>query len=267
MRLDPMRSFAGDERSTVSLGLPVAAGRLLGPQRGGRRPGRGRRHDRRSARCRRWATSSTSSTRMGDNPSQPDPAARASPAGWRTTAARRPASSPSARGSPLSLDADFIVFWAPNLALPDRETLASEHRSRMMLPEQVLGQALLYLVAAVGPARGLPRSAPVRRRALRRGLGAARLAARPEPADRGRARRPQAQRGDLAGEPAPQRLRHQRAGGPAGVALRVPPGPAGDPRRPAVPRRRRQRRRRPPPSSTGSATGSASTATCASGSG
>jgi hypothetical protein len=28
--------------------------------------------------------------------------------------------------------------------------LASEHRSRMMLPEQVLGQALLYLVAAVG---------------------------------------------------------------------------------------------------------------------
>src|SRR5690606_41021160 len=36
------------------------------------------------------------------------------------------------------------------LALPDRETLDSEQRSRMMLPEQVLGQALLYLVAAVG---------------------------------------------------------------------------------------------------------------------
>ena len=29
----------------------------------------------------------------------------------------------------MSLDADFIVFWAPNLALPDRETLASEHRA------------------------------------------------------------------------------------------------------------------------------------------
>jgi hypothetical protein len=53
-------------------------------------------------------------------------------------------------GRPLSLDADFIVFWAPNLALPDRETLASEHTAKMMLPEQVLGQALLYLVAAVG---------------------------------------------------------------------------------------------------------------------
>jgi hypothetical protein len=53
-------------------------------------------------------------------------------------------------GKPLALDADFIVFWTPNLALPDRATLESEHRSRMMLPEQVLGQALLYLVAAVG---------------------------------------------------------------------------------------------------------------------
>jgi len=53
-------------------------------------------------------------------------------------------------GEPMSLDADFIVFWAPDLALPDRETLDSEQRSRMMLPEQVLGQALLYLVAAVG---------------------------------------------------------------------------------------------------------------------
>src|SRR4029453_13828188 len=53
-------------------------------------------------------------------------------------------------GRPLSLDAYFIVFWAPNLALPDRETLANEHSARMMLPEQVLGQALLYLVAAVG---------------------------------------------------------------------------------------------------------------------
>ena len=50
----------------------------------------------------------------------------------------------------LSLHADLIVFWAPNLALPDRETLENEHRARMMLPEQVLGQALLYLVAAVG---------------------------------------------------------------------------------------------------------------------
>ena len=87
---------------------------------------------------------------MGDDPGQPDPAARALVR--RLAHYRRSATGQLAfgTGSPLSLDADFIVFWAPNLALPDREMLASEHRSRMMLPEQVLGQALLYLVAAVG---------------------------------------------------------------------------------------------------------------------
>jgi hypothetical protein len=53
-------------------------------------------------------------------------------------------------GRPVSLGADLIVFWAPNLSLPDRETLEAEHRARNMLPEEVLGQALLYLVAAVG---------------------------------------------------------------------------------------------------------------------
>lgn len=53
-------------------------------------------------------------------------------------------------GTPVSLDADCIVFWAPNLALPDRDTLLNEHLARQMLPEQVLGHALLYLVAAVG---------------------------------------------------------------------------------------------------------------------
>ena len=55
-------------------------------------------------------------------------------------------------GEPLRLDADCIVFWAPNLALPDRDTLLNEHLARQMLPEQVLGHALLYLVAAVGRA-------------------------------------------------------------------------------------------------------------------
>jgi hypothetical protein len=42
------------------------------------------------------------------------------------------------------------VFWAPNLALPDRDTLLKEHLARQMLPEEILGHALLYLVAAVG---------------------------------------------------------------------------------------------------------------------
>jgi hypothetical protein len=53
-------------------------------------------------------------------------------------------------GTPVDLHADLIVFWAPQLALPDRDTLVTEHLARQMLPEQVVGSALLYLVAALG---------------------------------------------------------------------------------------------------------------------
>ena len=87
---------------------------------------------------------------MGEDSLHPDPAARS--LARRLAHYRRSATGQLAfgDGETLSLDADLIVFWAPNLALPDRETLENEHRARMMLPEQVLGQALLYLVAAVG---------------------------------------------------------------------------------------------------------------------
>ncbi|MDE0805425.1 MAG: ATP-binding protein, partial [Acidimicrobiales bacterium] len=53
-------------------------------------------------------------------------------------------------GTPVDLDADLVVFWAPQLALPDRDTLMTEHLARQMLPEQIIGSALLYLVAALG---------------------------------------------------------------------------------------------------------------------
>jgi hypothetical protein len=50
---------------------------------------------------------------------------------------------------PLKLHADCIVFHTPNLSLPSKEQLASEYLARRLLPEQIFGQALLYLVAAV----------------------------------------------------------------------------------------------------------------------
>ena len=50
---------------------------------------------------------------------------------------------------PLQLDADLICFHAPGLALPDRDAMRLEHLAKQLLPEQVFGQALLYLVAAV----------------------------------------------------------------------------------------------------------------------
>ncbi|MFP5376690.1 MAG: ATP-binding protein [Acidimicrobiia bacterium] len=50
---------------------------------------------------------------------------------------------------PLRLDAaDFVVFHTPELSLPDRDNLIQEHLARRLLPEQVLSQALLYLIAA-----------------------------------------------------------------------------------------------------------------------
>lgn len=50
---------------------------------------------------------------------------------------------------PVSLDADYVVFAAQGLHLPSREQLLNAHLARRLLPEQVLSQALLYLVAAV----------------------------------------------------------------------------------------------------------------------
>lgn len=51
-------------------------------------------------------------------------------------------------GAPLTLDADYIVFHAPGLALPDREVMTNPHLARQLLPEQVFSMAALYLVAA-----------------------------------------------------------------------------------------------------------------------
>lgn len=50
---------------------------------------------------------------------------------------------------PVSLGADFIVFAAQGLNLPSRDQVVNAHLARRMLPEQMLSQALLYLVAAV----------------------------------------------------------------------------------------------------------------------
>ncbi len=147
--LDPLRTFYGDDRARVALGfLSLLAG--CSP------------HSEEGAALAEAVDTVVERVepslglvveeleRMGTDPSRHDAAARG--LARRLNHFRRSPTGQLAFGSgdPLSLEADFIVFWAPNLALPDRETLASEHRSRMMLPEQVMGQALLYLVAAVG---------------------------------------------------------------------------------------------------------------------
>ena len=149
VRLDPMRSFSGDERTTVTLGfLSLLAGCSAHTEEGAALA------DAVDAVASRPGGSLSDIIdeleRMGADARHPDPAARG--LARRLSHYRRSATGALAfgEGDPMSLDADFIVFWAPHLALPDRETLTSEHGARMMLPEQVLGQALLYLVAAVG---------------------------------------------------------------------------------------------------------------------
>lgn len=144
--LDPLRTFTGDERETVTLGfLSLLTGCSAQSEEGA---ALAEAVDSVAARAdARLGDVVDELERMGD---RPDAAARA--LARRLAHYRRAATGRLAfgNGPPLTLDADLIVFWTPNLALPDRETLQSEHRMRTMLPEQVLGQALLYLVAAVG---------------------------------------------------------------------------------------------------------------------
>jgi AAA domain-containing protein len=149
VRLDPLRAFGGPERASVTLGfLSLLTGCSAQSEEGAAladavdavvdRPGA----------C--LADVIDELRRMADDADDPDPAARA--LARRLEHHRRSSMGQLAFGDgpTLNLDADFIVFWAPNLMLPDRDTLLHEHSARMMLPEQIMGQALLYLVAAVG---------------------------------------------------------------------------------------------------------------------
>ncbi|HLT70854.1 MAG TPA: ATP-binding protein [Acidimicrobiales bacterium] len=149
VRLDPFRTFHIDDARTVALGvLSLLAGCTAHSEEGAVL----------AEAVDRVADQPDPSLAavldelvlMGDHPTQPDGVARA--LARRLAHHRR---SPTGQiafgdGDPVSLDADFIVFWLPNLALPDRETLMSDQSMRLMLPEQILGQALLYLIAAVG---------------------------------------------------------------------------------------------------------------------
>ena len=133
--LDPLRTFAGDDRAAVTLGfLSLLAGCSAHSEEGAalaeavdavadpaRRPPRRRRRRAGAA----WARTPSAPTWRP----QPGPPARPLP-----PPRRRPLA--FGDGEPVSLDADFIVFWAPNLALPDRETLENEHRAARCCPSR-----------------------------------------------------------------------------------------------------------------------------------
>lgn len=147
--LDPLRTFVGDDRATVTLGFLSLLGGCSAHSNEGAAL---------AEAVHAVVTRPTASLgdvidelyRMGEDAERPDEGAR--DLARRLSHYRRLGVGTLAfgDGKPVSLDADCIVFWAPNLALPDRDTMLNEHLSRQMLPEQILGQALLYLVAAVG---------------------------------------------------------------------------------------------------------------------
>ncbi len=147
--LDPLRMFTGEAREGVTLGfLSLLAGCSAHSEEGaalaeavhtvaGRR---GARLNNVIDRLRE----------MGEDGARPDEAARSLARRlqhYRHLGAGQVA---FGDGPAIELDADLIVFWLPHLALPDRDTLQNEHLARQMLPEQILGHAVLYLVAAVG---------------------------------------------------------------------------------------------------------------------
>jgi hypothetical protein len=78
-----------------------------------------------------------------------DPAAEAASRGLRHALGHPLARFAVGDGPLARLDADYLVFHAPGLSLPDREVALREHLARRLPAEQVLSQAVLYLVAAV----------------------------------------------------------------------------------------------------------------------
>jgi AAA-like domain len=147
--VDPLLTFTGDDRVTVSLGfLSLLAGCPAQSEEGAALAEAVDSVAAQPGSCLGDVVDELAA--MGHRSGAPDPVARG--LARRLAPYRRRGVGRLAFGSgqPMSLTADLIVFWAPNLALPDRDTLHSEHRSRLMLPEEVLGHALLYLVAAIG---------------------------------------------------------------------------------------------------------------------
>jgi hypothetical protein len=147
--LDPLRTFAGDERVHVTLGfLSLLAGCSTQSEEGAaladavhavaHRP------------QARLADVVDELQRLAVTSQPPDLAARS--LARRLDHFRRVGIGRIAfgDGAPVDLGADLTVFWAPHLALPDREALRHEHLAPRILPEEILGQALVYLVAAVG---------------------------------------------------------------------------------------------------------------------
>ncbi|MEX0657689.1 MAG: ATP-binding protein, partial [Egibacteraceae bacterium] len=143
--LDPMRVFAGDERAVVATGFLTLLAQVAPTDLEGVAIAEAVE----SACAHQDATIGAVVAEL-ERLGQEDGAARTVFRKVRAMARSRLAGLVfDADRELLAIDADYLVFHTPGLALPRREDLAASHLSPQLLPEQVLSQALLYLVAAI----------------------------------------------------------------------------------------------------------------------
>lgn len=142
--LDPLRLFSGDDRIGVATGFLT----LLTGAAPNDPEGMAIAEAVRSAAARPEGRLAAVIDAL-EHAAHRDPAAEAACRGLRH-ALGHPLTRFALRDAPLArLDADYLVFHAPGLTLPNREIALREHLARRLPAEQVLSQAVLYLVAAV----------------------------------------------------------------------------------------------------------------------
>lgn len=147
--LDPLRMFTGEARVDITLGfLGLLAGCSAHSEEGAALAEAV--HSVAPSRDARLNDVIDRLRAMGDDAARTDEAARSLARRLQHYRHLGAGQIAFGDGPAVELDADLIVFWLPHLALPDRDTLQNEHLARQMLPEQILGHAVLYLVAAVG---------------------------------------------------------------------------------------------------------------------
>jgi hypothetical protein len=142
--LDPLRVFSGDERIGVAAGFLT----LLTGAAANDPEGIALQEAVRSEAARPGGRLSAVIEAL-EHAAARDPAAGAASRGLRHALGHPLARFAVGDGPLARLDADYLVFHAPGLSLPDREVALREHLARRLPAEQVLSQAVLYLVAAV----------------------------------------------------------------------------------------------------------------------
>jgi hypothetical protein len=142
--LDPLQVFSGDERVQYTVGfLTLLTGSSPGEIEGVALDEAVREAAKRPGACLRDVVE------VLEQMSGDDPHAMIGYRKLRSYAANALAQLVFGDGEALALDADYIVFHTAGLELPKKEVLDNPHLARMLLPEQIFSQALLYLLAAV----------------------------------------------------------------------------------------------------------------------